>query len=171
MEKTLTKVDFAPVFKVVLDNAKIPDHIIKGFKRCGLFPFDPEAVDYTKCVQNTLESIQQDAQHDQVEELSSSDFKSTHKVLTTLKSHLLDRAGDVDSLLKDLKQFEEQILGSNIADTDAFQENIVMDDNYATVEEYEVNTNGFLFFVDENGSAKLVNEPKINILYIKFYTI
>lgn len=32
--------------------------IQNGFRRCGLYPFDKDAVDYTKCVQNVIEYTQ-----------------------------------------------------------------------------------------------------------------
>lgn len=31
--------------------------IISGFKKCGLYPIDPSAVDYTKCIQNQLKPL------------------------------------------------------------------------------------------------------------------
>ena len=51
----LTKSSFCPLLKKVLSKESLKESIKNGFRKCGLFPFDPSAVDYSKCVQNTLE--------------------------------------------------------------------------------------------------------------------
>ncbi|KAL5467063.1 hypothetical protein EMCRGX_G031235 [Ephydatia muelleri] len=48
-DQTISQKSFPKVFKSALD--QIPDDTVKnGFKRSGLFPFDANAVDYSKCV-------------------------------------------------------------------------------------------------------------------------
>ena len=164
--KTLTKVDFAPVFKRALDNSNISQHIIKGFERCGLFPYNPEAVDYTKCVQNTLENLEQNVHQMELEgKLSSADFKSTHKVLTSLKSNLLDRVTDVDWLLNELIAFENEILGDKTQITNEGQENIYPMDN-AVVGEYNINVDGSLSLIQQNEPLIQANESIVNILRV-----
>ncbi|CAH1109179.1 unnamed protein product [Psylliodes chrysocephalus] len=82
MDKCLTKFDFAPVFKIAVANQNLPEHIRKGFRRCGLFPFDCNTVDYTKCVQNSLENLQPtNPTIDKSQFLSSEDFQTTLKTL------------------------------------------------------------------------------------------
>lgn len=157
LDKTLTKFDFAQVFKLALNNTNIPDYIKKGFKRCGLFPYNPEAVDYSKCIQNTLENIHQDFQNlNQVGKLSPADFESTYRVLTTLKSNLLHRADDVDWLLTELKLFEEKLLGDKTSTTDEFQNNVAED---AALGEYEVHSDGSLSLIQKNENLMQVNYP------------
>ncbi|KAJ8949934.1 hypothetical protein NQ314_008096 [Rhamnusium bicolor] len=51
----ITKINFCKVFQETLQNTQMDNHIIKGFRKCGLYPLDPNAVDYTKCVKNFLE--------------------------------------------------------------------------------------------------------------------
>jgi len=47
----ITKNNFGNIFKDAFDKVK-PESIINGFKACGMFPFNPDAVDYTKCIPN-----------------------------------------------------------------------------------------------------------------------
>lgn len=47
-EEKLTKYNFAILLKQVLDKTMKPETIINGFRRCGLCPFNPDAVDFTK---------------------------------------------------------------------------------------------------------------------------
>jgi hypothetical protein len=46
----LNKVSFAPLLERVVNKFMKPETISNGFKRCGLYPFNPNAVDYSKCL-------------------------------------------------------------------------------------------------------------------------
>lgn len=46
----LTKKHFAPILKMVIDKTVRPDIITNGFRACGLYPWNPNAIDYTKCL-------------------------------------------------------------------------------------------------------------------------
>lgn len=47
--KIVTKVSFATVLKTFLDSAE-SDSFINAFQTSGLYPFDPNAVDYSECI-------------------------------------------------------------------------------------------------------------------------
>lgn len=49
----ITKVNFAKVLEIALEKSLKPETLINGFKTCGLVPFDPDAIDYTKCLGGT----------------------------------------------------------------------------------------------------------------------
>lgn len=54
----VTKVNFCKVFSTILTNtAEFEINAKNGFRKCGIFPLNPSAVDYTKCVTNTIENI------------------------------------------------------------------------------------------------------------------
>lgn len=48
--QVLNKVTFAPLLEKVVNNNIKAETLINGFRACGLFPFNPDAVDYTKCL-------------------------------------------------------------------------------------------------------------------------
>jgi hypothetical protein len=50
MTDSLTKDKFAPVLKNVIVKYTKEETIQHGFRACGLYPFDGNAVDYTKCL-------------------------------------------------------------------------------------------------------------------------
>jgi hypothetical protein len=54
--KVLTKRSFCPLLNEVL-KTDMTKAIINGFRKYGLYPFNPDAVDFTKCVQNKLENL------------------------------------------------------------------------------------------------------------------
>ena len=55
--KCLTKLEFAPLLHRMVEHTNLSQTIKNGFKACGLFPFNPNNVDYTKCVQNKREAL------------------------------------------------------------------------------------------------------------------
>lgn len=50
LDKKITRVDFAPILKTVVDTCLKADMIINGFRTCGLCPFNPSAIDFSKCL-------------------------------------------------------------------------------------------------------------------------
>ncbi|XP_063217115.1 uncharacterized protein LOC134527954 [Bacillus rossius redtenbacheri] len=48
--KVVTKVVFGPLLEAVFTERATVDTVKSGFRKCGIFPFDPDAVDYSKCM-------------------------------------------------------------------------------------------------------------------------
>jgi len=46
----VTKKDFAPILKKVIDEFVKPETLINGFKACGLYPWNPDSIDFKKCL-------------------------------------------------------------------------------------------------------------------------
>lgn len=58
--ETLSRFTFCPLLEQVLvkkSAENLSQTIQNGFRKCGLFPFNPDAVDYTKCVKNNTEKV------------------------------------------------------------------------------------------------------------------
>lgn len=55
--EVVTKMNIAGILNSVIDHIK-PDTIINGFRACGLYPFDENAIDYTKCLAVTNTQIE-----------------------------------------------------------------------------------------------------------------
>ncbi|KAI5637068.1 DDE superfamily endonuclease domain-containing protein [Phthorimaea operculella] len=49
VNETVTETNFCRLLQDIIVTAETKSNIINGFRRCGLYPFDPNAVDYTKC--------------------------------------------------------------------------------------------------------------------------
>ncbi|CAH0721510.1 unnamed protein product, partial [Brenthis ino] len=56
LNSVLTKATFCPLLDKVLQKSTLIASIKNGFRKCSLFPFNPDAVDYSKCIQNNLEN-------------------------------------------------------------------------------------------------------------------
>ncbi|CAH1102945.1 unnamed protein product [Psylliodes chrysocephalus] len=56
---TITKLNFCRVLDETLKSINFISYVRNGFRKCGLYPLNPDNVDYTKCVKNILENKQQ----------------------------------------------------------------------------------------------------------------
>lgn len=54
---SLTKSTFCPMINYVLEKKDLSQAIRNGFRATGIFPFNADALDYSKCVQNTIENL------------------------------------------------------------------------------------------------------------------
>nr|XP_053614254.1 uncharacterized protein LOC128677433 [Plodia interpunctella] len=48
--ETITKINFAGILEDALNKSIKAETLINGFRACGLMPFNPDAIDYTKCL-------------------------------------------------------------------------------------------------------------------------
>lgn len=106
----LTKSTFCPLLSKILEKENLPVSIRNGFRKCGLYPFNPDALDYTKCVQNNLNNFNKQTTH----KISSPDkkIKKTHlntavKVISQLSKDLENGGVDPNVVINILNQVKE----------------------------------------------------------------
>lgn len=58
VDKILTKVRFAKILKIICSNFITRETITNGFGASGLYPFDENAIDYTKCLGKNVNTSQ-----------------------------------------------------------------------------------------------------------------
>lgn len=58
INEVVTKLNFASILKNVVPAAIKPETLINGFRLCGLYPFDVENVDFSKCIGKTQQPIE-----------------------------------------------------------------------------------------------------------------
>ena len=104
----LTKVTFAPLLAETLKNSNLSKAIQNGFRTCGLYPFNPEAVDYTKCVQNVLENLS--TEENQVLEVS--DFEKVKSAIEKISPQLHEKGIDVNLIVHELTIVHESTMTS-----------------------------------------------------------
>ncbi|KAF2889645.1 hypothetical protein ILUMI_16528, partial [Ignelater luminosus] len=60
-EKDVTKETFPPILQCVLEKSINPNIIVNGFRTCGLNPWNPDAINYSKCLgKNPSNKIKQE---------------------------------------------------------------------------------------------------------------
>ena len=89
--KIITKSNFGSLFKKAFDNITI-ESIINGFRVCGLYPFNPDAVNYNKCISNRFKEVSNNSEHDSLngnERPVASSWVPTKSDFVTTKKTLL----------------------------------------------------------------------------------
>ncbi|KAJ8953423.1 hypothetical protein NQ318_023540 [Aromia moschata] len=122
VNRSVTKVNFCPIFNEALQSSDMTIAIKNGFKRCGLFPFDPNNVDYTKCVKNTLE--QQHAINSRVAEneviFTHADFRVAEQIIKKIGSNLEAYAINPEVILNEIKFFEDEQMQHSTVSVETF---------------------------------------------------
>lgn len=109
INKMLTKSTFCPLLEKVLCNKNLKESIKNGFRKCGLYPYNPNSVDYTKCVQNTLETLNRLHSLD----LQLNDLESAEKTITFLKDNLHSSGVDVAIVMHEIEKLKNCLLMPN----------------------------------------------------------
>lgn len=79
--KAITKNTFAPIFHRAYEEAIKPEIIMNGFRKCGLYPFSADAVNYSQCISTRRHEL---ADHQPLLEVgvpTASDYQTALKVL------------------------------------------------------------------------------------------
>lgn len=103
LNSSVTKTNFCKLFKNIIEDSQMENCIKQGFRKCGLFPFDPEAVDYTKCVQSTMERFNNPRDCEQTG-ITNQDLVSTRKVIRHLRPVLRKKNVDIKLILREVKK-------------------------------------------------------------------
>ncbi|KAJ8941790.1 hypothetical protein NQ314_010278 [Rhamnusium bicolor] len=161
----LTKSTFCPLLKEVFDDESLPQTIKNGFKKYGLFLFNPDAVDYSKCECTITED----------------QFETTETLISKLKDKLIEKGVEhIQNVIEQIKLIKEdyypkeklnEITNFTALPLTTYPDDIVVFD----FEELEHNVFGYNNVTDDNETAKKIiileditilsakQEDKINI--------
>lgn len=108
--KKLSKVTFCPLLQQTLKQIT-SDTIKNGFRKCGLYPFNPDAVDYTKCIKNIQESIMQENKECANEEnkVTENDLQTTFRVLKNYEKELKESGIELTHIEKIIMEKRENL--------------------------------------------------------------
>ncbi|KAJ8910325.1 hypothetical protein NQ315_012331 [Exocentrus adspersus] len=92
INSSVNKVNFCGIFHEVLSNTEaFAENIKNGFRKSGLFPLDPDALDYTKCVKDIAENLKTSTTKQRRSSegvISQRDIRSAKKVILAIKENL-----------------------------------------------------------------------------------
>lgn len=92
----ITRSNFAKIFAQAFEISMKKNVIVNAFKVCGISPFNPSAVDYSKCISNRQKEIEHD--------ISLDDYKTTIKVIEkVLQNNVLAKYKEYRRLKKTFK--------------------------------------------------------------------
>ncbi|XP_017482205.1 PREDICTED: uncharacterized protein LOC108371207 [Rhagoletis zephyria] len=87
-----------PADKRLKTSENLAQTIRNGFRKSGLFPFNPNALDYSKYVSTNLKNLQENDVYED-NELRTEKFKIASEVILNLESQLRDRGLDPNAIL------------------------------------------------------------------------
>lgn len=103
VNRSVNKLNFCKVFQQALNSTDMTNHIKNGFRKCGLYPFNVDNVDYTKCVKNVLEQQNTEATpQTESEKNTVSEVQSAKKVIENLREKLSNKGVDVDLIMNEI---------------------------------------------------------------------
>ena len=92
----ITKRNFASLFDIAFRQSSNSNVIKKAFNCCGLYPFNPNSVDYTKCMANRFKNYGNNCENESSNSLHNEELISLNKnILISLESSI------PDNILKD----------------------------------------------------------------------
>ncbi|XP_065363191.1 uncharacterized protein LOC135956584 [Calliphora vicina] len=103
--KVINKSTFCPLLHAVLSKINMEDTIKNGFRKCGLYPFNPDNVDYTKCVKNQLELLVGD-QSENEKRLKERDFDRAIEIINRIAPNLCERGIDSDVIIEEINNLK-----------------------------------------------------------------
>ncbi|KAG8186029.1 hypothetical protein JTE90_004449 [Oedothorax gibbosus] len=149
INSVLTKSTFCPLLSTLLQENALPQTIKNGFRKCGLYPFDPSAVDYSKCLQNAIENLPVNQTKVCTDKFPSTYYEIAEKVIQSIAPNLSSKDINSDAVIEEIRKAKSAqspltVPGMN-EENDA--EEIELSVNTALAIEpgvYEVDANGIL---------------------------
>lgn len=166
-EEVLNKVTFAPVLEKALKSSIKPETLVNGFRACGLCPFNPNAIDYSKCLGSNITT----KDHGEIPLLASTviDYETFAKIVgeerisqfKVLNDQIPNaESDDFFALFKIWKHFNKQSENNNEGDINNTYPIITMN-----VDQSETNANNVII-TEQNAiqSAPPKSTKRINII-------
>ncbi|CAH0718999.1 unnamed protein product, partial [Brenthis ino] len=102
VNQTVTKINFCKILNETLTNIDLRNAIVNGFRKCGLYPLNEDAVDYTKCIKD----IQQRKRVSNTNQktISGRDYDTATKVITQIKEELSRHSVDTKVVLAEIEK-------------------------------------------------------------------
>lgn len=121
------------------------NYVINGFRKCGLFPLNPDSVDYPKCLRNTLEEQSvRFSEETSLEAITLSHIRTAEKVLEKIRDPLVNYGIDVDVIFEELK-----LLSSSFAPFSMERNAELEECNFLTSDDNEEIAIGSIISIDE----------------------
>ncbi|KAG5896446.1 hypothetical protein JTB14_022525 [Gonioctena quinquepunctata] len=139
VNSSVTKLNFCPLFEETLQGTSTTDQIKNGFRKCGLFPLNPDNVDYSKCVKNTLDNLQKSSSAGE-ESIEATDLETAVKIIKKVESNLYAHGIDVQLIyneIDELRPKHNKITVGSIIPLDALTIILVQDVFLRSEEEYQ----------------------------------
>ncbi|KAG5873062.1 hypothetical protein JTB14_007699 [Gonioctena quinquepunctata] len=107
VNSSVTKLNFCSLYEETLQGTSTTDQIKNAFRKCGLFPLNPDNVDYSKCVKNTSENLQKSSSAGQ-ESIEPTDLETAVKVIKKVELNLCEHGIDVQLVYNEIDELRPE---------------------------------------------------------------
>ncbi|CAK1603693.1 unnamed protein product [Parnassius mnemosyne] len=116
--KNLTKIDFGPILSIVLKKYIDKQIIINGFRACGLYPWNPNAINYQKCLGKNVTQSTRIQENRPQRAITFTDFEKIvgQNIVSRLTSETPDKS---NCFYKALKDIYDHLKGKDIEQEDS----------------------------------------------------
>lgn len=126
------KSNFCQLLKYCLEMAPLADSVRNGLKSCGLFPFNPDAVDYSKCICKPKNTKKYDL------EVSQEEIDTTIRVLEVFRDDLESRGIDVKMVIDNVthiyKAYQMSVYEANQSEVKAETPEVERNENIVLIQ-------------------------------------
>ena len=155
---SVTKINFAPLLQDVVKDPTLISSIKNGFRKCGLFPFDPNLVDYSKCIKNYHEKL---LDNSNVTHISNEKLKITIEVLLAMKPQL-DENANINEVLSKLNGIQTESEGTETISTYDIEEDDTLKEtespNFDKPDAINLDSTEFIYLDDlDNNNVSLLD--------------
>lgn len=110
INQTITKINFCKILNETLTTIDLENVIINGFKKCGLYPLNEDAVDYTKCVKDTIRKVRNSNYNKKT--LSAKDYDIATNVISFLRENISKHNIDTNVILSEIDKAKTKFIAN-----------------------------------------------------------
>ncbi|KAJ8909901.1 hypothetical protein NQ315_005636 [Exocentrus adspersus] len=163
INSSVNKVNFCGIFHEVLSNTEaFAENIKNGFRKSGLYPLDPNALDYTKCVKDIAENLKTSTTKQRRSSegvISQRDIRSAKKVILAIKENLNSYGVNTDVILNEITCLQETIAKISPSKRGSVDKNMIIQERSLELPSKPLNTEISTDY--ENSSRSIVPNKSI----------
>ncbi|KAJ8933286.1 hypothetical protein NQ314_014114 [Rhamnusium bicolor] len=145
--------------EILTDKTEFEIKVKNGFRKCGIFPLNPDAVDYTKCIVNTSERLKKTQTHvsrRSSENITQRDIRSAKKVINKIKLELQSYGINTEVILNEIDLLVTTMVSPRKS-SEGNKENLVEQSSAEPMLVIETDTN------DNKTQSTTLNEDEVDV--------
>lgn len=112
INQTVTKINFCKILNETLTTINLEAAIVNGFRKCGLYPLNEEAVDYTKCVKDTQQRVRMSDSNRKKNTVTSKDYDTAIKIISLIQEDISKHKIDAKIILTEIDKAKTKYLAN-----------------------------------------------------------
>lgn len=111
INQTVTKINFCKILHETFSTINLEEAIKNGFRKCGLYPLNENAVDYTKCVKDTQRKVRT-SNGKSKNSVSAKDYDAASKIISLIQDDIRKHNIDTKVILAEIDEAKAKFLAN-----------------------------------------------------------